>query len=477
MKKKLTNEQLQQAQDTRLKLYNDMTTFHTENKDAWNGECDQKWSKMEADYDAQVALIDGHNEAIKDEQAASQAAQARESRLARMGQDTGRFQNAGHLLLDEGDNRSANNNSGRRVTSGPLQGMTQDEVHARAFAAWLSGENSPQANAALQHVRLTRDVREITAEFHDTRGIRNIQSAVQSGDFSRIQNAQSENIGSSGGFLQGVSFVSQLEVAMTAASGIMQSAEVITTDGAEEMRWPTVDDTSNEGRQLGESKSVTTTDLAFGQARWYAHKFSSDFIKVPYELLTNNAVGLENYIPNLCGERIGRIINRKGTVGDGASTMWGIVNRAALGVTAAGAAAITWDEVINLEHSVNRAIRANRAACAYMFNDGTLKLLRKLKDSQNRYLWQAGANTGAPDTMNTYRYVINDHMADVATGQKTMLFGRLSSYKLRMVRRIRFRRLEERFADNDQVAFVMFVQADGNLLNAGDDPVAYLVQA
>lgn len=476
MKKKLTNEQLQEAQDSRLKLYNDMTKFHSEQKDAWNQECEQKWSKMEADYDAAVALIDGHNEAMKDEQAATQAAQARESRLARMGQDTGRFQNAGQLLLPD-NNFGAGNAAARRVTSGPLVGMTPDEIHARAFAAWLSGEGTPQANAALAHVGLTRDVREIHADFHDTRGIRNIQSAVVSGDYSRIQNAQSENIGSYGGFLQGVTFVSQLEVAMTAASGIMQSAEVITTDGAEEMRWPSVDDTGNEGRQLGESKSVTTTDLAFGQARWYAHKFSSDFIKVPYELLTNNAVGLENYIPNLCGERIGRIINRKGTVGDGASTMYGIVNRAAAGVTAASASAITWDEVINLEHSVNRAIRANRAGCAYMFNDSTLKLLRKLKDSQNRYLWQAGANTGAPDTMNTYRYVINDHMADVAASAKTMLFGRLSSYKLRMVRRIRFRRLEERFADNDQVAFVMFVQADGNLLNAGDDPVAYLVQS
>jgi len=479
MKKKLTNEELQKAQDTRLKLYNDMKAFNDANASAWTAEAQTQWESMEKDYDAAVAAIDEHNEAVKDEQASAAGAAARRDRLDRMNNDGTRFRNSGELLFGgDGDfsggrmqNRSA------RPLPANLRNYTVDQVHQMAFNGWLSGVSNSEVNAALAYVGLSRDVREITCDFDETRGFRNIQAAVVSRDLSRIQNAQSDYTGAAGGFLHGVSFVSQLEVAMTAASGMMEVAEVITTDGAEEMRWPTVDDTSNEGRQLGESKAVTVTDLAFGQARWYAHKFSSDMIKVPYELLINNAVGLENYIPSLCGERIGRIINRKATVGDGAGTMNGIVTAASSGVTAASSSAITWDEVINLEHSVNRAIRANRAGCGYMFNDSTLKLLRKLKDSQNRYLWQAGANTGAPDTMNTYRYTINDHMADVASAAKTMLFGRLSSYKIRMVRRVRFRRLEERYADNDQVAFIMFVQADGNLLNPGDNPVKYLVQA
>jgi len=182
-------------------------------------------------------------------------------------------------------------------------------------------------------------------------------------------------------------------------------------------------------------------------------------------------VGLETRIPAMLGMRLGRAINRKATTGNGASTMYGIVTQAVNGKTAASATALVYDEIIDVEHSVNRAIRNDKSQCAYMFNDTTLKLLRKLKDSDGRYLWQSGTNTGAPDTLNQYRYVINDHMADPASTVKSVLFGRLSSYKLRIVKQVRFRRLEERYAEKDQVAFVAFIRADGATLNAGDNPI------
>ena len=112
-----------------------------------------------------------------------------------------------------------------------------------------------------------------------------------------------------------------------------------------------------------------------------------------------------------------------------------------------------------------------------MFNDTTLLLLRKLKDSQNNYLWQVGNNTGVADRINNRPYTINDDMASPATGVKTVLFGALRQYKVRMVREVRFYRLSELYRINDQDAFVAFLRFDGNLLDAGDNPVKHLIQA
>ncbi len=474
---KMTSEQLQAAQTKRAELAAKMAKFAADNEKNWTAENNAVWDQMNSEYDTTYAAIQDHESCVAAEAQSSQAAQARAERLAAINQHGNRFSQsqASHLQAFGGANPGQFQNFGQ---SAALRNMTPGQIAALGFASWLGGHGDERALAAFQATGINPGARELVIDLSSTDEILNIQSAVQSRDgneIRRVQNAQSENIGAAGGFLQGTTFIPRLETAMLLTSGMMQVAEIITTDGAEEMRWPTVNDTGNEGRLLGENKVISETALTFGQNRWYAHKFSSDMILVPYELLSNNAVNLESIIPNLCGERLARIVNRKTTLGHGAGEPRGIVTASSTGKTAAGAAAIVFDEVIDLEHAVNPAIRNDRTNCGYMLNDTTLKLLRKLKDGQSRYLWQSGANTGAPDTLNTYRYTINTHMADPASGAKSLLFGRLSSYKLRMVRRIRFRKLEERYADTDQVAFIMFIQADGNLLNAGDNPVQALL--
>lgn len=133
--------------------------------------------------------------------------------------------------------------------------------------------------------------------------------------------------------------------------------------------------------------------------------------------------------------------------------------------------------MIDLEHSLDPS-RRNLGGVGYMFHDNVLKALRKLKDGEGRYLWQAGTNTGAPDTLNRYPYTINQDMASsIATTAITMLFGQLSKYKIRQVNSIRMYRLTERHRENDQDAFLAFMEGDGNLLNAGDNPVKKLTQA
>lgn len=294
-------------------------------------------------------------------------------------------------------------------------------------------------------------------------------------------NPLTTQVGAGGGVTVPEGFVNRFETALLAYGYMMQVAEVMRTPGANPMPWPTANDTSNKGRRLNQNAAVDNTGAniaypTFGATIWYAYKYTSDEILVPFELLRDNAVGLEAWIGEALGIRIGRVINDDFTNGTGADQPKGIITAATSGKTAASATAIKYDEVIDLEYSVDPAYRFQPGA-GYMCHDGIVQYLRKLKDGDGKYLWQPSQQAGEPDILNGYPLTRNQSMAStVATGNKTMLFGLLSKYKVRQVGDIRVYRLRERYRDNDQDAFLAFQEFDGNLLDAGTHPVKYLAQ-
>ncbi|QQS08682.1 MAG: phage major capsid protein [Phycisphaerales bacterium] len=285
--------------------------------------------------------------------------------------------------------------------------------------------------------------------------------------------------GATGGFTVPTGFMAQVDKAMKDYSGVLKSnAQTITTDSGNDLPWPTVNDTSNEGELVGENTAVANADVSFGQITAKAYTFSSKLILVPIQLLQDTGVNVEALLSDLISERIGRILNRMLTIGTGANQPQGVVNGSTLGKTAAGATAITYDELVDLEHSVDPAYRTN---AAFMLHDTTVGLLRKLKDSAGRPLWMpsmnAGMADGAPGLLNNRPYLVNQNMDLPTTGKKSVLFGDFSKYKIRRVRGMQILRLTERYAEKLQVGFFAYLRADGRLSNAGTNPIKHLIQA
>jgi HK97 family phage major capsid protein len=143
------------------------------------------------------------------------------------------------------------------------------------------------------------------------------------------------------------------------------------------------------------------------------------------------------------------------------------------GTTAAGnATGVTYDNLVNLIHSVDPAYRDN---AEWMFNDSTLRAIKQIKDSQNRPLWQQDMALGERPTILGYPYVINQDVAVMAANAKSILFGDFSYYLIREVQDLRVLRLDERYADYLQAGFLAFVRTDGLLANAGgtNAPIKY----
>jgi HK97 family phage major capsid protein len=172
---------------------------------------------------------------------------------------------------------------------------------------------------------------------------------------------------------------------------------------------------------------------------------------------------MESLLGELLGSRLGRIANSKLTTGSGSSDVEGIVTNSALGKTAAGTAAITADEIIDLIHSVDPAYRSSPNS-AIMMNDSTLAAVRKLKDGDGNYLWQMGNyQAGVPQSILGYPVVVNQAMDSLATAKKVMLFGDMSKFYVRKVGGPSLYVARERFAPD--FGLLGFVRFDGVLVN------------
>jgi HK97 family phage major capsid protein len=285
---------------------------------------------------------------------------------------------------------------------------------------------------------------------------------------------------SSGGYTVPEGFVAQLEESMEWFGGMREAADIMRTDRGNDLPWPTVNDdnagTRNIGALLGENAAVSEADPVFSVVTFKAYKYSSKMIQVPVELLQDNAVNLEGYLGRALGERIARITNQHFTTGTGTAQPSGVVTGASSAATTAAAATVTYDELLELVHGVDPAYRRSGRAM-FMFSDATLKVLRKMKDGEGNPLWQQGLTSAQPDTILGFRYIVNQDVADIGSAAKSILFGDFSKYKIRDVRDVTLLRLDERYADNHQVAFLAFSRHDGRLLDAGTDPIKFLTQA
>lgn len=279
--------------------------------------------------------------------------------------------------------------------------------------------------------------------------------------------------GSAGGYTVPQGFLNQLEASLLAFGGMREVATILRTGEGNDLPIPTVSDHSNVGAILAENTQVAEQDVTFGQITMKAYKYSSKLIRVSAELLQDSAIDLESFIGGALGERIARILNTHFTTGDNSSKPQGITSSGA-GITAASATAITYGELVELQHSVDPSYRQN---ARFMMHDSTFKAIRKLLDSQNRPIFQPDISASSPGTLLGSPVVINQDCATIAAGAKAVFFGDFSKYIIRDVQDFTLLRLEERYADYHQVGFVGFSRHDGRILDAGTDPIKHLVLA
>lgn len=276
-----------------------------------------------------------------------------------------------------------------------------------------------------------------------------------------------------GGYTVPTELMNQIDITMKAWGPMYDEAvcTVISTASGNPMKLPTVDDTAVTAEAHTEGTALTDDggkDVTFGQKSLDAYAFDTEFVRWSWELDTDSIFSMEALLGQLLGERLARIANTQLTTGTGSSAPNGIVTASTLGVTTASATAIVSDELIDLVHSVDPAYRTSPKA-RFMFNDSTLKAIRKLKDGDGNYLWQMGDVTrGEPGTLLGYRYSVNQAMGSIpasASATKVMLFGDFGKYYVRKVGSPVLGVMRERFWPDMGIAGL--IRFDGEAANTG----------
>lgn len=286
-----------------------------------------------------------------------------------------------------------------------------------------------------------------------------------------IQAAMSTTTGSEGGYTVATEFSRQLIEALKATGSVRSVASNIRTSTGAQMLFPTTDATAEEGELLAQNTTAAVLETTFGQASLDVYKYSSKSIALPFELLQDSMFDIEAYIQNLLRLRLGRIQDRHHVLGTGTSQPRGVVTASTVGKTGTTGqtTSVIYDDLVDLEHSIDPAYRAN---CRYMMNDSTLKALRKIKDSQNRPIFVPGYETGnpggAPDRLLGREIVINQYMAAMAANAKSILFGDFNKFLIRDVMDVTlFRMTDSAFTLKGQVGFVAFCRSGANMVDNG----------
>ncbi len=272
--------------------------------------------------------------------------------------------------------------------------------------------------------------------------------------------AQATTSGSVGGFLIPPGYRTVMTESLKAYGGLINHANVITTSTGNPLQWPSNDDTANTGAILAENAQITSLDVALGTKSLGAYMYTSRLVLVSLQLLQDSAFDLDTWLPRKLGERLGRAEAAHFISGTGTGQPEGAATNATASVPGAVGFGITYDNLIDLEHSVDPAYRA-RGNARFLFNDATLAVIRKVKDADNRPIWLPVPVPGMPATINGVPYTIDQGMASPGANAKSILFGDFEAgYIIRQVLDMQMVRLTERYMDFLQVGFFGFMRLD-----------------
>lgn len=294
-----------------------------------------------------------------------------------------------------------------------------------------------------------------------------------------IRAAMSTTTNSEGGFTVATEYMRSVERAMKAYGGMLEAAEIINTASGADMNFPTNDATGEVGAIVGQNTTVSRLDTTFGNVSMSVYKYTSNDIALPWELIQDSFLDIEQLIQDILAERLGRILNTHTTVGTGTGQPRGVVTASAVGKTGTTGqtTTVTYDDLVDLEHSVDPAYR-RLPGVGFMMADSSLKVVRKIKDTQGRPIFVPGYETtspgGAPDTLLGRPIFINQDMPAMAANAKSILFGAFRKYKIRRVMDLTiFRMTDSAFTRAGQIGFVAFQRMGGNLIDVSGTTVKH----
>jgi HK97 family phage major capsid protein len=230
-----------------------------------------------------------------------------------------------------------------------------------------------------------------------------------------------------GGYLALGEYSRELLRLITAASPMRQVARA-TPIGGSEIILPKQTRAAT-ATWLGEISETPQSQPAFGQARIIPHRLSA-YVEASQQLLEDGFIDIDLELNREFAEEFARAEGEAFTTGDGVQKPKGFLTLpAGTGsdqieqVPSGHATELTADAMITTLYKLPSPYRRN---ATWLMNSNTLAVVRKMKDSNNRYLWDAGAGglvPGQPETILGRPVVEFGDMPDLGAGSLSVAVG------------------------------------------------------
>lgn len=233
---------------------------------------------------------------------------------------------------------------------------------------------------------------------------------------------------------------------------------------------------------IAEGASITESDPTLAVSTLRSYKFGG-FFQVSSELVNDSGTDLLGFLARQAGESLALSFGSYLITGTGTGQPQGIVTAAATGKTGPTGTATSLgsqstagqgtDVLYDLIASVAEGY-ARQPSTGFILNNASLAIARKLKDTQGQPVvgmtgGLVNSAVGAAPNGNQilgYPTFVDANVANMAANAKSIIFGDLSRYFVRIVNGIRFERSDEFAFQSDVVSFRCIIRLDGALVDA-----------
>lgn len=255
----------------------------------------------------------------------------------------------------------------------------------------------------------------------------------------------------------GQSFYDQVFEIAQLVGPMLTTSEVFNTSSGENLVIPTVTATSTAG-SVAAAGTISESNPTFSSITLGADKYAA-MVQVAQELVDDAGFNITSYIAQQLGTSLGLAANSAMTTKLSAAA--GSVVTGGTGVSGVA----SYENLIDLVYGIADGARVLPGLGFQMSKTG-IAAARKLKDGAGNYIWTNSAIPGQPSTLLGYPVYENPNVAATGTGTKSVLFGHLPSFKIRVAGGVRVDQSADFAFNTDTVTYRGLIRLDGGLTHA-----------
>jgi HK97 family phage major capsid protein len=254
----------------------------------------------------------------------------------------------------------------------------------------------------------------------------------------------------------GQSFYDQVFEIAQLVGPMLTTSEVFNTTSGENLVIPTVTATSTSG-SVAAAGTISESNPTFSSITLGAEKYGA-LVQVAQELVSDAGFNITSYIAQQLGTSLGLKVN------DVLTTKLSSAAGSVVRGTATNFAA-EYEDLVTLVYGIADGARVLPGLGFQMSKTG-IAAARKMKDGSGAYIWTDSAVPGQAATLLGYPVYENPNVAAVGTAAKSVLFGHLPSFKVRVAGGMRVDQSADFAFNTDTVTYRGLMRVDGGLTHA-----------